>query len=208
MTRTTKWAIGLSVFAVAAVMLKLAASLVSILNPTPILLPFPPKNTTDLQRFVSVFGPMDFAPSTQEVKAVKVPSSSSDYAGLSTYYFAYRCDQAGAAPLFRYTNAVHIKVPPLTIGRDPKDGERELDFHPPETPTHVFPDMFYRVLDLSHCDTLLIRMKGAPTWYEPDLITNGLAERLWWGRGHGIIEMYYNADTEMMYLRLDELRPY
>ena len=70
----------------------------------------------------------------------------------------------------------------------------------------TFPDVFYENLDLASCDTLLIRSGGAPEWYSPETIRNGLADRCVWGRGRVLVEFYFDEDRGMMSLRIDELR--
>ena len=83
-----------------------------------------------------------------------------------------------------------------------------LTIRPPDmTKTTVFPDVFYETLDLSHCDTLRIRTNGAPPWYRPDLMSNGLADRCSWDRGRILTEFYFDADRELMYMRIEERRP-
>lgn len=173
--------------------------------------PFPPRDGVALQRFAEHYVPyIEIIPSGTTVRAARVPRSGA-YEGLSTFFFAYPCSRYGAERLLRtdstLDNSIKIKTPPLVVAKDADEVGRQLTIRPPDmSRSTTFPDVFYEKLDLSGCTNLFIRMNGAPTWYTPDTITNGLADRCMWGLGRVMTEFYFDEDKGLMYMRFDELR--
>ena len=174
---------------------------------------FPPTDSATLQRFAEHFVPsIEIIPSGDTLHAERVQRTDTTYQGLYTYFIAYSCKPHGAERLLRsdhpLDNSILVDATKMTIETDPEDGKRMLTIRPPDmTKTSVFPDVLYENLDLSRCDTLRIRTNSAPQWYRPDLMSNGLADRCSWDRGRVLTEFYFDADRELMYMRIEERRP-
>jgi hypothetical protein len=173
--------------------------------------PFPPNDAATLQRFAEHYVPyIEIIPSGKTILAARVPRTGA-YEGLSTFFFAYPCSRYGAERLLRtdskLDNSITIQAPPLVVAKDTDEAGRQLTIRPPDmSRTTTFPDVFYEKLDLTGCTNLFIRVNGAPAWYTPDTITNGLADWCMWGIGRVLTEFYFDADKGVMYIRFDELR--
>ena len=171
---------------------------------------FPPGDVDALRRFLRQYIPDAQLESSGGILEVhRIRREHAGYDDLYTYYLAFSCERASALELLGYRNpldnSITIDASEMTLDTD--RSERITLRTPNLAETSTFPDVFYEKLDLEECDTLLIRKRDAPEWYTPERIAVGLADRCVWGRGRVLVEFYFDADREMMFVRIDELRP-
>ncbi len=171
---------------------------------------FPPRDVSTLRRFLRHYIPDAQIESSGEfLEAHRIRREYSGYDDLYTYYLGFSCERASALELIGHgnplDNSIAIDDSKMALDTDPSERIvlRTVDL----SETSTFPDVFFEKLDLKGCDTLLIRKRDAPEWYTPERIAVGLADRCVWGRGRVLIEFYFDADRERMFLRIDELRP-
>ena len=170
---------------------------------------FPPRDAKSLERFLRQYVPSaEIGLSGDLIEAHQLQKQGAGYDDLSIYYLAFSCKREAASKLIghgaRLDNSIIIDPVAMTI--DVAKSER-VSIRPSDDSGGTFPDVFYENLDLASCDRLLIRKGGAPDWYSPDSIRKGLADRCVWGRGRVLVEFYFDEDREMMFIRIDELRP-
>ena len=171
---------------------------------------FPPQDSDSLERFLRRFIPDAQVESSGDVlESHRVRREHAGYENIFTYYFMFSCEQGPARELIGtgnpLDNSVTINAAMMTIDADRSEriNIRLADLSGSST----FPDVFYENLNMQGCDSLRIRKGGAPDWYTPERIREGLADRCIWGRGRVLVEFYFDADRDLMFIRIDELRP-
>jgi hypothetical protein len=173
--------------------------------------PFPPKTAEELQSFVRSRAPIDTPATASNIFATRIPRASAIDTNLATFFVAFRCSREEAMQTIGVNSSLDnsIIIDPVRVSvtnAAPGEvlGPIVLPNRIPSPP--VYPDVFYEGRELGEYRILRIRVDGAPSWFTPQMIQRGIADRCLWKRGQILVEFYFDDDRQLMFLRFDELR--
>ena len=172
----------------------------------------PPRNVSELRGLVGSLAPIEIPSPASNILAARVPRSYERHTNLFSYFFAFSCSPTQAVRIIRTDspgdNSITVDSLRITATNDLSTGTDRPIIVPRffQSPP-VFPDVFYEGYDLTNCHQLSIRVSDAPEWFSPHMMKNGIADRGVWKRWQILVEFYYDADRQTMFLRFDELLP-
>ena len=174
--------------------------------------PFPPQTDAELQAMLQKLAPIQIPPGASDIQVARVQRPRTAPIDLFAVFIAFRCSPDHAEQIIRTDsprdNSVRIQPNRVTVTDDPDTSTGRPIITPARFPLPpMFPDVFFEGHDLSRCQTLSIRVAGAPEWFTPHQMRSGIADRCVWNKGHLHMEFYYDKDRQTMFLRLEELQP-